>query len=68
MSTCCLIIHSTKQNNSTQRGPKWQNAIHVHLLQNHAQADLTHLLVLIKKSVKALVAIPKSKRLRARSA
>lgn len=68
MSTCCLIIHSTKQNNSTQRGPKWQNAIHVHLLQNHAQADPTHLLVLIKKSVKALAAIPKSKRLRARSA
>ena len=68
MSICCLIIHSTKQNNSTQRGPKWQNVNHVHLLQNRAEADLTHLPVLTKKSVKALVAIPKSKRLRARFA
>ena len=56
--------NKTKQFNT--KGSKWQNAIHV-LTQSllHHQADLTHLLVLTKKRVKALVAIPKSKPLRA---
>ncbi len=56
-------LNKTKQFNT--KGSKWQNAIHVHLLQNHLQADHTHLLVLTKKLVKALAATPKSKPLRA---
>lgn len=57
-------LNKTKQFNT--KGLKWQNAIHV-LIQSllYLQADHTHLLVLTKKWVKALVAIPKSKPLRA---
>lgn len=63
MSIHSFIILPTKQKINT-RGPKWQKVIHV-LILHHLQADLIHLLVLVKKWVKALVATPKSKRLRA---
>ena len=58
-------LNKTKQFNT--KGLKWQNAIHVLIqsLLHRLQADLTRLLALTKKWVKALVATPRSKRLRA---